>query len=215
MWVRIPPWARQDVGSAGSTDGKCGTLITCRSRVQFPPGVQHCSHCRISSTGQSACLVNRLSGFESCIRLHYENTWKAVRLVTRPVSKTGPGDNPEGSTPLPSSKQSRLRSSTERAASFYLARCGFKSRRGLAVMPPLCVRHLIRGNVETLFDGRGRRGLRQGAGASSARMSSGSYRRRAPRTRFAHELVVVDAGHAQVGAVGSLAGFLDEPATSG
>jgi hypothetical protein len=96
--------------------------------------------CRISSTGQSTCLVNRVSGFESCIRLHSENIWKAVRLVPRPVSKTGPGENPEGSNPLPSSKQSRLRSSMERAASFYLASCGFESRRRLAVTPPLCCR---------------------------------------------------------------------------
>jgi hypothetical protein len=63
-------------------------------------------HGRISSTGQSTCLVNRRRGFESCIRLH---------------------------------ERACLRSSTDRAASFYLAGCGFESRRRLDAMPPSAV----------------------------------------------------------------------------
>jgi hypothetical protein len=53
-------------------------------------------------------LVNRRRGFESCIRLHTT-----------------------GSDVFASVAQ------TDRVASFYLARCGFKSRRRLVVMPPL------------------------------------------------------------------------------
>ena len=53
---------------ADSTVGQCSTLITCRPRVRAPLGAPF-HHCRISSTGQSTCLVNRPRGFESCIRL--------------------------------------------------------------------------------------------------------------------------------------------------
>ena len=62
-------------------------------------------HRRISSTGQSTCLVNRWRGFESCIRLRVCRHGRRVSAPRNPIRGTG------------------------RAASFYLARCGFDSRR--------------------------------------------------------------------------------------
>lgn len=89
-------------------------------------------HCRISSTGKSTCFVTRRRGFESCIRLHAVPHWEgSAAAAKRPRKPCRATTSRRFDSYAFRRCTFRLRSSTERAASFYLARCGFKSRRRL------------------------------------------------------------------------------------
>jgi hypothetical protein len=75
MGVRFSPGVlkrdtHKGAAGAGSMVGRCATLIPTRPRVQTRTAHDITFHSRISSTGQSTCLVNRRRGFETCIRLN-------------------------------------------------------------------------------------------------------------------------------------------------
>ena len=90
-------------------------------------------HCRISSTGQSTCLVNRPRGFESCIRLHRGRQRRGGEAVLKAV----PGSN----VPkvrllcLPPVHASVAQRIEQRVSTSSV--CGFESCRRLVAMPPL------------------------------------------------------------------------------
>jgi hypothetical protein len=93
---------RRGCPSVGSTDGGCGTLITCWSRVRFPPGVPH------FTTAGLAQQEERLSCKQAArVRVLHpapcSTAFGRQRRGGEAVLKTVPGlHRPEGSIPLPS-----------------------------------------------------------------------------------------------------------------
>ena len=91
-------------GPRGPT-GRGGRLNAGSVRVPSRPA-HHTGNRRISSTGESTCLVNRWRGFESCIRLHsapIDDGGRATcfasvaqRTERRVSTSRGAGSNPAG-----------------------------------------------------------------------------------------------------------------------
>ena len=105
MGVRFSPGVRTKSTRYRCPTGRGGRLnaVVCGFH---PCPAHHTGNRRISSTGESTCLVNRLRGFESCIRLHsapIDDGGRATcfasvaqRTERRVSTSRGAGSNPAG-----------------------------------------------------------------------------------------------------------------------